>query len=357
MIFVAAVFFVLLLYVLPLRYAVIENLRLFPIMGPEGSYIVTSALIFLIILLILYLMSQFHELFWPRLPYVIKDEVTRRTGIHKIEFFGFWISAIALVIFFAVDMISVPLGLASMVGFGWLMGQPVTLRTVGSVRESRRSPLPASDGGGSAEESIRENLEKRRFQWRFDKPASDPIIGEIEVTIDKNRYRSFAEKNPYRGSGPPLKNYKNFVAGGITDEVFQIAAYLVAASNEYQLSPYEEIAFTLSFVKSVPYKPDSETKGKTYLRFPVETLFENVGDGDCRAILFATLLKAINYDVVIVESGGETAVAVGGAEGIPGRFFEYDGRRFFYCPTGDGGVSVGQLPPDKAADRFKVYAV
>jgi len=356
MIFVASIIFVVLFYVFKIRFLIIDRFELFPVLGPVGSFIPTSIIIYLIILTALLLIKRFHELFWPRLPYVVTDEITRRTGIYNIELYGFWLALGSLLIFLATDITAVPLSLAAMVGFGWLRSQPIRLRPVGSLREARKSSMPVIEGVGVKEESKIENLVPKKFEWQFKKPASDPIAGRFEISIDKNRYRAYADKNPYKEGLLPIKNYKEFVTGGISDEVVQVVSHLMAASNEYQFTPYEEIAFIVSFAHSIQYKPDEETKGRLYLRYPIETLFEGIGDNNCKAILIAAILKTLSYEAFIVESG-EVGVAVSGADGLPGRFFEHDGRRFFFCHIGQDSSWVGQLPPDKARDRFKVFTV
>jgi len=356
-IFVAAIIFVVLLYVFQLRILIIDRFELFPILGPVGSFVPTSAIIYLLILAILLLIKRFHELFWPRLPYVVSDEIIRRTGIYNIELYGFWIGLGSLLVFLATDISAVPLSLAAMFSFGWLRSQPIKLRPVGSLREARTLPKPVVENTGVIEESRIENLEPKKFEWEFKKPASDPITGRFEISVDKNRYRAFADKNPYKEGLLPIKNYKEFVSGGVSDEVVQVVSHLMAASNEYRFTLYEEVAFITSFIHSIPYKSDDETKGRLYLRYPVETLFEGVGDTNCKAILMATILKTLSYEIFIVESGEEVGVAVSGAEGIPGRFFEHDGKRFFFCHIGEDESWVGQLPPDKARDRFKVFNV
>ncbi len=82
-----------------------------------------------------------------------------------------------------------------------------------------------------------------------------------------------------------------------------------------------------------------------------------MGDSNCKSVLLAALLRALDYDVVIVEAKGRTAVGVGGAEGLPGRFLTYKGRRYYYCETSTAGWQIGRLPPELADGQFRVYPV
>lgn len=357
MLFLASLIFIVLFYIIPLRLLVIQRLEFFPFLGPVGSYLPTSALIYIVILLVLHLIKQFHDLLWPNLSYFLKEELERRTGISNIEAWGFRLSAVGLIIFLTTDLTMVPLSMAALLGFGWLLTRPVSLRAVGAVREVKRSPQPVTDQLGAADEASRGNQVKRQFNWQFERVTSEPFIGFFDIICDDRRYRMFKDKNPFRETIPSVHNYKQFVSGGITDEVAQVAENLISISNEQGFSNFEEIANALSFVQAIPLRRGGKSNGKPYFRYPLETLFEQEGDGVSKAILLAAILKTMNYDLLILESTAEVAVAVAGAEGIPGRFLEHHGRRYFYCVNAESGQKIGQIPPDKAGDQFKIFTV
>lgn len=357
MIFLASLIFIVLLYVAPLRLLIIDKFELFPFLGRRGSFIPTAIIIYLFILLILYLVKQFQDFIRPNFSDFIKNNLEQRTGIYHIELWGFWLSLIAFIIFLATDWTMIPLSLAALAGFTWLMSLPVRLRPVGVERVAKPSPKPRSHYFGRPEHPPAQGRVVRRFEWRFKRAASETYHGQLDIPIEKRKYQLFVDKNPFKITIPAVHNYKQFVDAGATSEVDQLAENLVAIANEEGFSAFDEIANALSFVQAIPFKPDKKSKGKTYLRYPLETLFEQVGDGDCKAILLAAILKALNYKVLILESLGETAVAVAGAEGIPGRFFEYQGQSYYYCANTEAEAKIGQMPPDKSADSFKVFTV
>jgi len=357
MIFLASLVFILLFYLLPLRLFVLNKLELFPFLGRNGSYIPTAIIIYLAILFFFYLVKQFQDYLWPDFSDFIKNNLEQRTGIYNMEIWGFWVSLIALIIFIAVDWTMVPLSLASLAGFTWLITLPVKLRPVGMERVAKVSPKPRSDYFGEPERAQSQELVVRRFEWKFKRAASEPYHGHLDISIDKRKYQMFVDKNPFKTTLPAVHNYKQFITAGITSEVEELAGSLLAISNEEGFSAFDEIANALSFVQAIPFKPDKKSKGKTYFRYPLETLFDQVGDGNCKAILLGAILKTLNHDVLILESLGETAVAVAGAEGIPGRFFEYQGRRYYYCANTETEAKIGRMPPDKSTDSFKVFTV
>jgi hypothetical protein len=102
---------------------------------------------------------------------------------------------------------------------------------------------------------------------------------------------------------------------------------------------------------------DQETKARRYTRWPIETLYENVGDSGCKSVLLAALFQALDHETVIVESRGRTAVGVGGADGLPGRFLQHKGKKYYYCEPMTPDRQIGQLPPELSDDRLWVYNI
>ena len=357
MIFLASLVFIVLFYIVPLRLPVITKVELFPFLGRAGSFIPTAIIIYLLILLFFYFIKQFQDFLWPDFSDFIKNNLELRTGIYHIELWGFWLSLIAFIIFIATDWTMLPLSLASLAGFTWLITRPVKLRPVGVERIAKPSPKPRSQYFGQPEHAQAEDTVVRRFEWQYKRAASEPYYGRLDIHIDRRKYQMFVDKNPFKTTMPAVHNYKQFVSAGMTSEVEKLADNLLSIANEEGFSTFDEIANALNFVQAIPFKSDKSSKGKTYLRYPIETLFDQAGDGVCKAILLAAILKALNHEVLILESLEEVAVAVAGAEGIPGRFFEYQGQRYFYCVNTENEAGIGQMPPDKSADSFKVFTI
>ena len=91
--------------------------------------------------------------------------------------------------------------------------------------------------------------------------------------------------------------------------------------------------FLLKFVQSIPYVYDIDSKGTDeYWNFPYETLWDGQGDCDDHAILYATLMKALGYNVAILILPGHMAVGLSVA-GANGTYFETEGVRYYYCET------------------------
>jgi len=117
------------------------------------------------------------------------------------------------------------------------------------------------------------------------------------------------------------------------------------------------INFALSFVQQiVRYTDDNVSKGEEeYWRYPIEILVEMEGDCEDSAVLFASIIKASNYNVsllfyVIENNTGHLAVGVNLDTAIDGYYILYNDSRYYYCETTSMGYLLGDKPsgiPDK----------
>nr|MDP9177352.1 hypothetical protein [Gemmatimonadota bacterium] len=135
---------------------------------------------------------------------------------------------------------------------------------------------------------------------------------------------------------------------------------LLTFTREHRFNYFEEAQNTLQLVQSIPYVTDHVSLGvPEYWRFPIETLFDNQGDCDCKAILAAALFRSMGLRSVVLLSPveGHAAVAVEGAPDYPGnQYFEWAGGRYFFCETTDGtfGFTVGEVPPNVNLQDYTV---
>ena len=116
----------------------------------------------------------------------------------------------------------------------------------------------------------------------------------------------------------------------------------------------------LAFIQnSIRYINDSESKNSDeYWRFPIETLIEREGDCEDSSILFQSIIKNTDYDVVMLffvidDITGHLTSGVNINEDIPGYFVEYKEKRYYYCETTSRLFSIG-VKPDEIPDEPKI---
>lgn len=339
MIFFVSVMFISLFYVVPLRNVVVDWPPIFPVLGREGSWVLAAALVYSVMALAALIVVRFEDVLWPSLP-ALRKRVIRRTGIDRIDSLGWRFALLASILFWTIDLTLLPLGVAAFLGFASVARQPVAVR---KVKLSRTREI-------GEEASV-----VRVFDWRFDDPSGTVFDNRMELRIDTERYEQFVRANPanLRAGGP--HTYRRLVNEGLTQEIENVAGEVRDITRERGLDSIHEISLLLAFVQSIPGAVDTQTKGRRYTRWPIETLYENVGDSDCKSVLLAALAKALDYPAIIVESAGRTAVGVGACEGISGRFLEYRGVKYYYCEPNLPGQRVGEAPPEMAAAKPWVF--
>lgn len=110
-------------------------------------------------------------------------------------------------------------------------------------------------------------------------------------------------------------------------------------------SAFDIVECAIVFAQSIPYTTDADTKGKSeYPRFPIETVVDGSGDCEDHAILLAAVNTALGYDTILLNFPTHIAVGIAGDPSIPGTYYEYRGKRFYYVETTSTGWELGQVP-------------
>lgn len=121
----------------------------------------------------------------------------------------------------------------------------------------------------------------------------------------------------------------------------------------------EKVEFLIDFVQNLPYVPDDVSTGyDDYTKHVVETLVEGGGDCEDTAVMLASLLQSASfeYDTVLLLFPGHMAVGVYGDD-LPGTYYEFDSRRYYYVETTGRGWDVGEVPDEYDAASAVVYQV
>lgn len=112
-------------------------------------------------------------------------------------------------------------------------------------------------------------------------------------------------------------------------------------------SDWDNVGNVISFVQSLQYVYDEESKGEEdYIRFPVETLVDGVGDCEDMAILAAAILDGMGYPVLMVSLPDHLALALHSDESVDGTYYEYEGARYYYVEVTSVGWGIGQIPKE-----------
>jgi hypothetical protein len=194
------------------------------------------------------------------------------------------------------------------------------------------------------------------FEWYYNTDSlgiqrASRFTASISVNMD--RYKEYQGEEHIDNSSEVLRKH---VLDGICPEIADLAAQIKKQCTVKGFTTFHQASVVMAFQQSLKYVYDIDSKGyEEYVRYPLETLVDKEGDCDCHGICSAAILYAMGYDVVLLKivyarsEEGHLAIAVEGADGIPGNFYELGGRRYYYCevtPDVEGKMNfrVGEMP-------------
>jgi hypothetical protein len=180
---------------------------------------------------------------------------------------------------------------------------------------------------------IKDETSVKEFKWSFNGPNSikipshdylyDYYIGLDRINIEDYSLYVF---NPFDES------YIDIINSGLLSRF--------GNGNDVQ-----KINFAASFVQHFEYMED--TTELDYPRYPIETIFNNGGGGDCedKAILTASILKNMGYNVSLFRLPDHMAVGVNLSEDAISNFdFYVDG--YYFLETTTGRNPCGYIPDE-----------
>ena len=180
---------------------------------------------------------------------------------------------------------------------------------------------------------------ERFFKWTY---------GSYTLSILFSDYVRYKEDPIYRGQGTSAHNL-DYVT--YEDETIKkLANALMELSKN--MTTNERANFLLTFVQCIPYDYEEYYENYEYWRFPVETLYDNIGDCEDTSILYAALGKAMNYDVCLFLFTGHMAAGIAledysytNTDDMPAYFLSSDTEttEYYFCETtGDSTYPIGR---------------
>lgn len=186
---------------------------------------------------------------------------------------------------------------------------------------------------------------KVEHSWDF-----EGRICSITLNINSSLYdyyRNQREHLAYRyqfedGEVPP--NYFSFMLSEHDRIVMS------AIANEFELnatSEYERINLALSFVQSLPYAYDSDSKEEDeYVRYPVETLVDGCGDCEDKVALLAAILHEMGVDFILLVLPEHMAIGVNCEEAEANSYLMFRNKKYYYLETTTPHWRIGQIPEE-----------
>ncbi|MGQ9642173.1 MAG: hypothetical protein ACUVUF_08700 [Candidatus Bathycorpusculaceae bacterium] len=187
----------------------------------------------------------------------------------------------------------------------------------------------------------------------------------ITFSVSYDKYESYHKQfHPYWGE-------QNLTSASeyITSDDTIINQIVETIKNQTQSE--EELANALlDFVQYKGFTLSIRYYTTTELKYPIETLVEMGGDCDTHSFLYATLMKAAGFKVLLLLSKNSvnglshaaTAVhltnsPVNSLPELEDKFFTYNGEKYYFAETTSWNYRVGDLPSWLKNAEFYVVPV
>ena len=174
-------------------------------------------------------------------------------------------------------------------------------------------------------------VQNKQFSWNY--------FGPKKVTLPMPEYLYEHQSNMERIHND---DYSLYVFDSYDDEYIDVI--LESIMSEFSGTKVQNINYIASFVQTIEYKTDSEENNTfEYPRFPIETLYDGQGDCEDKAILTASMLYSLGYDVSLLRLPNHMAVGVKLAEeDIPN--YDYYIEDYYFLETTTTGKTCGFIP-------------
>jgi len=186
---------------------------------------------------------------------------------------------------------------------------------------------------------------------------------EYDAQIPRSTYEYFSDKER-------TGSYEEYVLNPLDDEwMSHVADLFTGWSAEQGWGEWGTVSFALSFVHSMPYTSDKVTTGyDEYPRYPVETIVDGGGDCEDTCILFASIIREMDYGVVLLKLQEDAHMAVGVlvAQDVVDNWQRHypltyytteEGEIYAYCETTGDGWELGQKPDDLISQTAQIIDV
>jgi len=179
----------------------------------------------------------------------------------------------------------------------------------------------------------------RKYFWSYNERSY--LLG-IKIPLDD--YLGYASIPLHERVGNASEDYSKLVT--YNDPVIvDVALRLRKLAEGDGLDRLQTAELVLSFVQGHYLSENFTENVREFPKFPVETLVEGGGDCEDNAILAAAILKAMGYDVILIDvESNPRHMAVGIALNSSGKGIEYDGVKYLYAETASVGWPIGVIP-------------
>jgi len=202
-------------------------------------------------------------------------------------------------------------------------------------------------GNGSFSVFVGDDVPTKEFKWQYGGRNR-----RLSVPYPEFLYLYYSNIDRSR-----LEDYSVYVFDLYDDDYIDLLIDRLMYGSNME-DDVDKINFAASFVQNLEYKKDSETNGSfEYPRYPIETIFNGDGGGDCEdmAILTASILDRMGYDVALFRLTEHMAVGVSLDENISS--YNHYADNYYFLET-TASHKLGFIPSEyKSKSNLTVYPI
>ncbi len=218
--------------------------------------------------------------------------------------------------------------------------------TVESDNSQKSASKSYSDDRVANEEKLLKALESDALETR----VYDLVSFDGRYTYTFNYVGSTAVYDYYHSLNRYYNSfdYNNYINDAICmSAVGAVVDELDKLWTQMGYSDSDKVREAVNFVQNITYTYDKDSTGKDeWPKYAIETLYEQNGDCEDSSILLAGMLRKMGYGCCLLSFNGHIAVGIDGEENMPGYYYEYDGKRYYYIETTNIGWNIGMVPDE-----------
>lgn len=226
------------------------------------------------------------------------------------------------------------------------------------------------------------------FDFKNDLMASSNFQNISFLELDEIIYHNFSNTNNSLSLPYPIflydyyqdkdriinNDYSVYVFDKYDDKFIELITEILAdcyLENEsfFNASDFDRINYIAFFVQNLEYISDTEREGvEEYPNYPVETVFYNKsGGGDCedKAILTASILDFLGYNVALIKFSDHMALGVQIEDTLPDIYY-FDNSGYYFLETSypgplsddiDNFFRLGVIPKDYVNEEYTLHKI
>lgn len=190
----------------------------------------------------------------------------------------------------------------------------------------------------------------KTFYWTYDGGSYS-----LDIEIPQQKVRTYENMSHYSydyKSNPEV--FRDWITKE-DDTMVLLTQKLIFKAHQENFTDLEIKEFMLRFVqKTIEYKADEGD-----WKYPVETIFDSVGDCEDVAFLYGTITEIAGYDSILVtykvnEDEGHLVPAIYSPSKTGGDTTELDGREYHFAETTNDFYTIG-IGPDRTEYDYDTF--